>query len=236
MPVSKPLATVFIVFILHVHLVTSQVRSAVFSRQTGLAGVLFTEHILFSSKEVAKGACASRCLQTARCLSFTFTGVNCQGHGKMMVFSDVSITEVGAETFAVKEKEEWLQNSCSIDADCSNIANVRCRRNTCVCTPGYFYSESLNQCVTDCAVSSLTPNFILYDHAGIIGHNVEEQDYVHVDVESCNAACVQYGSCLTTDWNSDTTKCNLQVVTALTDPGSYQDNEVDWLLSQRNCQ
>ncbi|KAK7107256.1 uncharacterized protein [Littorina saxatilis] len=224
---------------LPMQLVKTEVNSKVFAQQPGTSGVLFTEYTLFSSQEVAKGACASRCLRNALCLSFTFTGVvqpgNCQGHSKIMTFSDVKVAEVGAQTYAVREAEEWWEKSCSTAADCGINAYVICRRNVCVCPPGHYVSEGLNQCVSDCPVSSLTPNFVQYHEAGIAGHNIVDVDG---DAATCMEACVQSTSfyCLNFEYYLSETRCPLGDATEVNYPGIWIENDPGWILYQRNCQ
>ena len=42
----------------------------------------------------------------------------------------------------------WLESACNWNSDCpSSVTNAECFENRCLCSPGYYYSWSQNDCV-----------------------------------------------------------------------------------------
>ncbi|XP_070181330.1 uncharacterized protein [Littorina saxatilis] len=214
--------------------------SDLFALQTkGTSGFVFTQYLLFSSDQGSAGTCALKCFRTASCLSFTFTGVkepgNCRGHDQIMVHSDGKLPAAAARSFAFPYKGVWRMKSCMSVADCGPVTNVMCFRNLCVCTAAFpIYSESLNQCISDCPDSSLSSNFMLYLDAGIDYNNLG--DLENTTEDECKAACVQSTSftCRNVEWQDSNGLCHPQNVTARTSFDT--ENSAGWKFWQRHCQ
>ncbi|KAK7103658.1 hypothetical protein V1264_018522 [Littorina saxatilis] len=188
---STSLAALFFVYLNLVNAFESDLFAL---STTGTSGFVFTEFLLFSSDQGSAGTCALKCFRTASCLSFTFTGVkepgNCRGHNQIMALNHAKTNKAGARSFAFPLKKVWEDKNCTSAADCGPITNVICVHGLCVCHTSYpIYSESLNQCISDCPDSALTSNFMLYPNSVISGYN--SQVIGGMTEDGCKNTCLQ---------------------------------------------
>ncbi|KAL8563877.1 hypothetical protein ACOMHN_034256 [Nucella lapillus] len=120
--------------------------------------------------------CAVLCMGTPRCTAVTVTSTPastssmCRGHAS--VTSTSSSASVSASTVVWSLPHTvWLEKKCSSDAECGEY-HRESFAGSCLCTPGYYFSHSLNSCMKDCAKADLQPGVLAYPNRYIKDHNL----------------------------------------------------------------
>ncbi|KAL8563875.1 hypothetical protein ACOMHN_034254 [Nucella lapillus] len=105
--------------------------------------------LLFETETLSTIQCAVLCMGTPRCTAVTVTSTStstssmCRGHASVTSSS----ASVSASTVVWSLPHTvWLEKKCSSDAECGEY-HRGCFADSCLCTPGYYFSHSLNSCV-----------------------------------------------------------------------------------------
>ncbi|KAL8563874.1 hypothetical protein ACOMHN_034253 [Nucella lapillus] len=182
--------------------------------------------LLFETETLSTIQCAVLCMGTPRCTAVTVTSTPastssmCQGHAN--VISSPASASVSASTEAWSLPHTvWLEKKCSSDAECGEY-HSECFAGSCLCTPGYYFSHSLNSCVKDCAKGDLRSRLLAYPNRYILDLNLGPCSVV-TSPEACHATCIQNANARTCDTvrlSDGRDNCCLQAVTKLDIPAS----------------
>ncbi|XP_070185088.1 uncharacterized protein [Littorina saxatilis] len=110
--------------------------------------------------------------------------------------------------WAHKRVKDWLYSNCSTNEDCE-VSNAECvsfnKPSTCMCTPGFFYSESSRCCVETCSQLSNTfapghlleyPAITITGAAPLVAKTTHPISEFESFPENCLAPCAAKSSCL----------------------------------------
>ncbi|KAL8624142.1 hypothetical protein ACOMHN_020192 [Nucella lapillus] len=110
---------------------------------------------------------------------------------------------------------DWLEKECGRDWECGE-SHTECYSGLCVCSPGYYYSQSRDSCENSCPEEQLRARTLAYPGCFIRGNNIRKcLDGLTVD--DCLQLCSQSPGARTCDYVSwhPGFVCCLQGVTML---------------------
>ncbi|KAK7486332.1 hypothetical protein BaRGS_00022380, partial [Batillaria attramentaria] len=124
-------------------------RQMLFKPFFHLSDKIFTDNLLWARDVLSKWECARMCVRFGTCTSFTVSGAgsamtSCRLHAKVMTSAEPFTVSAGTRYFV----NFWLDMPCTSSAECT-VDNAECvaGSDVCLCTPGYFYSETTTECV-----------------------------------------------------------------------------------------
>ncbi|KAK7088649.1 hypothetical protein V1264_022548 [Littorina saxatilis] len=196
-----------------VHIIES-VKQMVLKKRAAQENYIFPENLLFESEAGSAIGCARICCKTPACVMFTVTvtslGTTCRGH--TLVMTSASQRNWTASTsMYITSNFEWLERECSSDAECG-VPLSECFAGRCLCSPGYYFSNSNGFCLEGCAQADLQTTLLTYPDYFISMYNI---DSLVTSKEDCVTVCGQYQQARTCDYVlvDGVWKCCLQAVT-----------------------
>ncbi|XP_025098944.1 uncharacterized protein LOC112566797 [Pomacea canaliculata] len=131
--------------------------------------------------------CVRRCFSLTSCVSLTYMAQepdmascvclpSCSATNRSVIASPgtVYINMWGENTPTLASGSLWLNKTCTYAEDCSD-QNAICYNTSstsiCLCTPGYFYSNSCNTCVPECDQRNLLDTFVEYKGGCLYGYD-----------------------------------------------------------------
>ncbi|KAK7108227.1 uncharacterized protein [Littorina saxatilis] len=199
----------------------------------GVDNKAFSENIIFEQPAKSRLHCAALCEQQPCCVTFTFDQEVCRGH-TMFVTSDPSSTPTpGARSFA-REDREWLDTTCDNNDACAE-PNAVCFTGLCKCSPGYYYSQCTQTCLSSCEPSKLTEPF--QEYKGSVIYPTQILNTNNVTLEQCLQGCMDNTQCMSVDYNFGDKKCYQKGVTARTaeGPDKFRTGWGDYNHYQKSC-
>ncbi|KAL8618915.1 hypothetical protein ACOMHN_020334 [Nucella lapillus] len=198
----------------------------------------FQQNLLWDIRFKSVVECAELCAKRTQCLAFTVTkvtsgSVTCRGHSQEMT-SGGDVVD-GSKYYRVQKENDsslpnpealgstWLTKECAADSECSQ-ADAECFSGKCLCIPGYYYSVGQDACQLKCSNSNLKNDFLMYPLWYISLNNVAGKV---MTLEECRQWCTSYPTCVTIEYNFQTSVCFIADVTA-------QDHWSDWKEASMN--
>ncbi|XP_025085465.1 uncharacterized protein LOC112558921 [Pomacea canaliculata] len=170
--------------------------------------------------------CADLCARDVTCLAFTATtvtsrGVECRGHCGLGPGSTLG-NRANTRAYSLQVLT-WLDKTCTKDSDCTHPKSV-CFAGHCLCSPGFFYSHSRDECLADCTDADLKPLMVSYPGWYIFQHNLNSSVTSWAE---CVEWCSMDPACRTFEYNFSSSTCFLAHVTALQEASYWraQDND-----------
>ncbi|XP_070181227.1 protein crumbs-like [Littorina saxatilis] len=127
------------------------------------------------------------------------------------------------------EKEIWLNKSCGTNAPCV-YRLAGCFSGKCLCKDSLFFSDSTNECLTDC--SQLATNYLYYENMDLTG-DLWDRIAPPTDSTTCAARCSTDPQCITFIIFQGT--CYMKSFTGQGPEGSWQAKSGAQLY-QRTCE
>ncbi|KAK7111712.1 hypothetical protein V1264_011300 [Littorina saxatilis] len=213
---------------------TVSLQQSLLAKKAAPANYIFLENLLFESEAASAVDCASSCWKRPDCWSFTVTttslGTTCRGHAVWMTSANERI--LTATTSLWHLNLDWLERECSNNRECG-VPLSECFAGKCLCSPGYYYSNSKDSCVEGCEEADLQSTFVAYP-----GYRIHLRNIVCTGMprEDCITVCGQHARVRTCDYLplGGVLYCCLQPVTKLDFPS-------DWIVDptstsyQRTC-
>ncbi|KAL8593773.1 hypothetical protein ACOMHN_059266 [Nucella lapillus] len=172
--------------------------------------------LLFETETRSTIQCVVLCMGTPACIAVTVTPSSssssssspalsmCRGHVNVTSASASTSTSASASAPVSASvvvwslpHTEWLEKNCSSDAECGEY-HRECFAGSCLCSPGYYFSHSINSCVTGCAKADLQSRLLPYPNRFI--HNLNLGTCLNgISPEACLAICRQNADARTCD-------------------------------------
>ncbi|KAK7496376.1 hypothetical protein BaRGS_00012298 [Batillaria attramentaria] len=191
-------------------------------RQTRFKNLQFSDNVLWTSRDMTKLGCGDRCVRNNACVTFTYSYdgphmTSCRLHATGMTSVSGNTSAAGTNLYLVTDpwRWDWSGSPCADNMDCP-MTNSQCYSGRCLCTPGYFYSQSRFTCSSEC--STLGTSFVDYRLLFIRSNN--EENIANMTIPDCFQRCLTATSytCRTIDYTHDNNQCNIASVTALDVP------------------
>ncbi|KAL8615534.1 hypothetical protein ACOMHN_028197 [Nucella lapillus] len=157
------------------------------------AGHIFNISLQFQSDVTSDIDCLRQCVLTSSCVAFTFNPLagTCRGHAAVMTSGDLQ----ALETKYYERVLDWLNRPCSSNSQCSTTSKAECYAGKCMCTPGYFYSDSKKTCSTECAAADLQSSMLSYTGMDWAGFDNMRYYRVPLSMPECQSLCASLSAC-----------------------------------------
>ncbi|XP_070178907.1 uncharacterized protein [Littorina saxatilis] len=132
---------------------TESLQQSLLAKKAVPANYIFLDNLLFESEAASAVDCASSCWKRPDCWSFTVSttslGTTCRGHAVWMTSAGERILTATTSLWHMN----WLERACSNNTECG-VPLSQCSAGKCLCSPGYYYSNSKDSCFEDRCHSS----------------------------------------------------------------------------------
>ncbi|KAK7116868.1 hypothetical protein V1264_002474 [Littorina saxatilis] len=146
----------------------------VLEKRAAQENYIFPENLLFESEAGSAIGCARICWKTPACVMFTVTvtslGTTCRGHAVVMTSASQGNWTASTSMY-ITSNLDWLRRECSSDAECG-IPLSECFAGRCLCSPGYYFSNSTGFCLKGCAQADLQATVLAYPGYYIPQNNI----------------------------------------------------------------
>ncbi|KAK7111703.1 hypothetical protein V1264_011291 [Littorina saxatilis] len=236
-PIVKPILRLFPLILLiglqPAYTLAQSERQILAKQQPLLADLTFTDNVLFDEDDATDIRCARLCLESDACNLFTLTetsslseALSCRGHSSVAKNGAGRVPTPRTRLYTLRSgsSSEFLEKPCSSNADCST-ANSECFNEKCLCTPGYYYSQTGDACLASCPTAQMQDTYLFYPASVIRQHNIgDDCPVTPLGRGACVEVCSADIRCKNVVFWSHSDVCCLKDVTPLEAPAAWDAN------------